>query len=303
MARAKKILVGNLSVKVLDNWHERGWYVMFKRRFKADPKTNQPVPSHARAPPPAWSAIPAPFPSLHGRQEDGNDDDEHQADVDHRSVSDHQSPNPPRMPDDQRALLPSMYPSPPKAVMSRASVADASSRPQTAISQLYAPTNGHALQAPYAQTATPPQIQYAPAHSNQSSPSIPATYAYPGSGGSNGPAPYYTSPPSGYASTVNANSPAFETHTIQALTRLTQLTQTLLGTCTTLADLVRAQMEDSKVRTELLKRREERVAEGHDEGEMGRPQKASLAMELLSNPDVRDDIKGYAADYLKKLFQ
>lgn len=31
-ARALEIPIANLNVKVIDNWHERGWYPMFKRR-------------------------------------------------------------------------------------------------------------------------------------------------------------------------------------------------------------------------------------------------------------------------------
>ena len=72
-------------------------------------------------------------------------------------------------------------------------------------------------------------------------------------------------------------------------------------------------MEDSKLRTELLRRREEREGEAqivpnrsdaqNPPENLGRTQKASLAMDLLSNPGVGDEIKGVAADYLKKLFQ
>ena len=110
----------------------------------------------------------------------------------------------------------------------------------------------------------------------------------------------------------------FQAQTLQALTHLTSLTQTLLGTCTTLTELVRAQAEDSKLQTELLKRREERDVSadgqgsvrsgGGDEGSalgegLGRQQKASLAMELLGNPGIADDIRGIASEFLKKLFQ
>ena len=91
-----------------------------------------------------------------------------------------------------------------------------------------------------------------------------------------------------------------QAQTAQALTHLTNMTQTLLGTCTTLTELVRTQLEDSKVQTELMRKREERDQAGNSGSER---QRAASASDLLSNPRTPEDIKTLAADYLKRLFQ
>ncbi|KAI0806292.1 hypothetical protein BC629DRAFT_1486731 [Irpex lacteus] len=93
-----------------------------------------------------------------------------------------------------------------------------------------------------------------------------------------------------------------QTQTAQALTHLTNMTQTLLGTCTTLTELVRAQMEDGKTQTDLMRKREERDATGSS-GAANEGQRAALASDMLSNPRTPEDIKKLAADYLKRLFQ
>jgi len=43
-ARAAGAPVGNLNVKVIDHWHQTGWYGLFKSRFREDPRTGIPVP-------------------------------------------------------------------------------------------------------------------------------------------------------------------------------------------------------------------------------------------------------------------
>jgi hypothetical protein len=91
-----------------------------------------------------------------------------------------------------------------------------------------------------------------------------------------------------------------QAQTAQSLSHLTSMTQTLLGTCTTLTELVRAQMEDSKVQTDLMRKREERDQAGNSGNER---QRAAVASEMLSDPRTPDDIKTLAADYLKRLFQ
>ena len=404
-ARAADIPVGNLSVKVLDSWHERGWYVMFKRRFKEDPKTGVPIPSHDAVPGHSWSFIPPPLPKQQTQDDTQSlhapgPEMEHDLDLDqqHGSMSQTQSPHSqhltgpaPSSAPPHRHIDPSdTYVSQPyqngnngngngKAVMSRASVSvSGGSTPHrtplaaSPVASASTPshantttTNGHTMSYPppttpvtYTQVHTPTsqmaqnqhvnahahaQTQYAHTHpsSTQSSPQIPAAYSSASTSSYTHPhahqphpAPFYPSPPAEYqANPISGSLPQssahplqqqqFQNQTLQALTHLTSLTQTLLGTCTTLADLVRSQMEDSKVRTDLLRRREERDTSngdgsiaglggpGRDGGAgggglpeaLGRTQKATLAMDLLSNPAVGDEIKGVAADYLKKIFQ
>lgn len=270
--------------------------------------------------------IPPPLPKAPRDEDHTNGDAEHDAD-------DKDSLQTPRhasgqldgagSSDGQRrdSLVAQPLPHTPKTVMSRVpGVSTTPHRtPQSPSTQPYmgAPSTSHAPPS-FVTGAPPPPPQYA-----QASPQLATAYAYPASASTSAPAPFYPSPPSEYQPPPLSAAAAAQGQgpTLQALAHLTQLTQTLLGTCTQLTELVRTQVEDGKVRTELLRRREERERErgggsvdgdgvdgnGNGEGKeleaLGRTQKASLAMELLSNAGVGNEVKNVAADYLKKLFQ
>lgn len=88
-----------------------------------------------------------------------------------------------------------------------------------------------------------------------------------------------------------------QAQTAQAITHLTNMTHTVLGTCTTLTELLRAQ-------NELLQRREERdEAASQSSVPANESQRAALATDMLANPRAPDEVKKLAADYLKRLFQ
>jgi hypothetical protein len=95
--------------------------------------------------------------------------------------------------------------------------------------------------------------------------------------------------------------------------------QTLVTGC---MRLLQAQVDDSKMRLEYLRRREEReeadsrvrieMEKKRQEREVADSErlqqnakmkpKSELATELLSNPNVDSSVKAAASDYLKKLF-
>ena len=97
------------------------------------------------------------------------------------------------------------------------------------------------------------------------------------------------------------------------------MVQTLVTAC---LRLLQAQADDSKMRLEYLRRREEREEadsrvrlemekkrQEREAAESERLQqnakmkpKSELATELLSNPNVDSSVKAAASDYLKKLF-
>ena len=97
------------------------------------------------------------------------------------------------------------------------------------------------------------------------------------------------------------------------------MAQTLVSAC---MRLLQAQADDSKMRLEYLRRREEREEadsrmrmdmekkrqerEAADSERMQQnakmKQKSELATEILSNPNVDPSVKAAAGDYLKKLF-
>jgi hypothetical protein len=113
--------------------------------------------------------------------------------------------------------------------------------------------------------------------------------------------------------------PACAPTTDQTVVHLTALTQNLIATY---AHMVQSQTEDNRVKLEFKKRREIREEEDsrlrreldkrREEREVSQwestrereavKQKADLATQLLSNPDLDPTIKQAAGDYLKQLF-
>lgn len=183
---------------------------------------------------------------------------------------------------------------------------------------------------PSTPVAGPPSAQQPPGfaqgssgypHSAQSSPQLP--YGYP----PHAPIPIYSSPNLAAEYQMQQQHLVhFQMQTAQQLTHLTNLTQTLLGTCNTLVELAKAQAEDIRVQTELLRRREEReesagraverpslasipssqpepITSRPGSSDQGRDNRASLATEVLANPRVGDEVKHAAAEYLKRIFQ
>ena len=155
------------------------------------------------------------------------------------------------------------------------------------------PPPPHPAAQPYSPNLPPPQ----------SSQHVPP-YPYP----PHAPVPFYATPPVPGDFQLQhqfQQQMQMQAQTTQALTHLTSMTQTLLGTCNTLTELVRAQMEDSKVQTELMRRREERdeTASHNSAGSATEAHRATLATDMLANPRAPEEVKKLAADYLKRLFQ
>lgn len=297
------------------------------RRFKEDAKTGLPVPSHDGLVS-NWSAIPPPL-VRPPPEEDSGEHDDNDKDLLHSPGQQHA--NPPQRPDDQSyALL--TFPSTPKTVTSRVPLPSETPRmqhatpvsPSVRTTAINGHSNGHGHTPGSSRQRSQSQSQLRYPSSAHSSPHLAYVPPPPGPPPTNSSSEstlpstngafYVSPPPASYAVPPVPQSQAqFESQTLAALTHLTGVAQTLLGTCTTLTELVRAQVEDGRARTEVLRRKEEREQQsgagnhvgdgtGGDEA-LGRTQKASLAMELLSNPGVDEGVKNVAADYLKKIFQ
>ncbi|THH01627.1 hypothetical protein EW026_g1130 [Hermanssonia centrifuga] len=321
-ARAMNVPVGNLTLKVVDHWHEMGWYTTFKKRFKEDPKTGLPVARHDHSETSSTiSSMLAPVkqrpavPTV--RMEEEAEDESEEEDAEH--VEEHLGPHSPlthRMGNGDSAsadiqhrrhaesLIPAPYQSP-QPVMSRASRPQ--HQPSPSITQ-QSHVNAH-TQAPSAGGYHPHNP-----HSPYPSPQMPhvPTYPYP----SHAPTPYYH-PSMDYQNPQQLIH--FQSQAAQSLSHLTALTQTLIVTCNSLTELVRLQTEDSKVQTEMLRRREEReealarkavaVREGGENRSQDAPeslglaQKVSLAKDVLANDDLKDEeVKRAASDYLQRVF-
>ena len=93
---------------------------------------------------------------------------------------------------------------------------------------------------------------------------------------------------------VNHRDPPAEqtqAQTVQALERLTEVTQALVDQMATLTALV----EQAKQGGGL-------GAAPRPEDGLNRKEKASLATDMLANPDVGEEVRRAASDYLKRLF-
>lgn len=296
-AKALNVPVSNLTVKVIDHWFDMGWFTLFKKRFQEDPKTGLPVPRYA------------------------TDRDDTDADAEGEVVDEEQATNGGasatearrRHLDPNGCLIPQPFPNPVAISRSAASIRSQRASPPP-VAPVVAPASAQQLHFP----------QGSPhySHSAQSSPQLP--YGYP----AHGPVHLYSSPNLAAEYQMQQQQLVhFQLQTAQTLTHLTNLTQTLSGTCNTLVELVRAQAEDIRAQTELLRRREEREESASRGTErpsttslhsvqsepsssrlglgdlMGRDNRASLATEVLANPRVGDEVKHAAAEYLKRIFQ
>lgn len=295
-AKALNVPVSNLTIKVIDHWFDMGWFMLFKKRFHEDPKTGLPIPQYS------------------------NDRLDADADAEGEEVpEDEQAPHGGasvaearrRHLDPNGCLIPPPFPNP---------IAASRSAPR---SQRTSPPPDTPIAGPSASQQPPPFTQ-GPAHyphSAQSSPQLP--YGYPG--------PIHVYSPPNLTTEFHMqqqHSVHLQMQTAQALTHLTNLTQTLLETCNTLVGLVKAQAEDIRAQTELLKRKEEREESASRDPErltstggvhlaqpeagtsrtnvgdvVGRDNRALLATEILANPQVGDEVRHAAAEYLKRVFR
>lgn len=292
-ARNFNVPVGNLTIRALDHWQETGWYILFKRRFREDPQTGMPIARHGSLrhldEPPGKAYYSSGFvlsddtyrhDSIDRR---GDEDDEGGS-----SSALHMSRTNESLTEAQRrhldpndCLIPPPFPNQPPAARGSGSTHRPRVSSPASASQAFAP----------------------PSPAEQASPQVP-TFPYPPPPP---PVPYYPPPPSTPQGDYQTQQFAqqqmhIQAQTAQALTQLTNMTQTLLGTCTTLTELVRSQMEDSKIQTDLMRKRDERDASGTS-GALNEGQRATLATDVLTNPRAPEEIKKLAADYLKRLFQ
>ena len=302
-AKALNVPVSNLTIKVIDHWYDMGWFALFKKRFQEDPKTGLPVPRYAA-----------------DRDADGDaegeevqEEAEQATHISEAHIVASAAEARRRHLDPTANLIPPPFPNP--SAMSRLPVSNRAPRPSPPPPIPVAPAS--------TSTSHPPQFVQGSSHyshSVQSSPSIPQT-GYP----PHGPVQFYSPPLSEYQMQYQQQQLQFQVQTAQTLSHLSSITQSLLGTCTTLVDLVRSQAEDIRMQTEMLRRKEERDesfdrgrsrprAEGsqppesgnprHDFGDqMGMKNTAALATEILSSTQVTDEVKRAAAEYLKRIFQ
>ncbi|KAI0649285.1 hypothetical protein C8Q79DRAFT_949823 [Trametes meyenii] len=280
-ARAAGLNVGSLNVKVIDRWYETGWYELFGRRYKDDPKTGLPAPYYGDQPeagPPTSSApqamlgLQAPVGSL-----------------DTQIMVRHTAPHP----SDKHAIASTASPDPPHPPppLANGAYITYSSLPPT---------------ADYHQTGQSSSYTTAPTYLRSSNTGPPRSLQTVTSQGS-------VHPPTATPSRTQGDSalhrePSYPEHFTQAAQILAQLhvvTDSLLNVCSSMKTLIQQQAEESRVRTELMRaeaaQRQQSTggAEGRGEKEIS-IEKVTFATEILKNGPENEDIKKAAIECLTK---
>ncbi|KAH9928645.1 uncharacterized protein B0H18DRAFT_953885 [Fomitopsis serialis] len=249
-ARAANIPVANLNVKVIDHWHQKDWYQLFKRRY-VDDGTGQAVPYYgptAMTFPDGSTAAQYSNASIDPQltsPQDG-EDDEDEDDADEQQVQQRQ--------------------------------------PHTSVS---APPDASQLDGRDASVPRPPDPNPASILAPPPLPLQPERDRRPQ------PLTSRRSVPSFAVSHRESAAEQTQAQMVQALERLTAVEQTLVEQIAALSALIGAQAEQVRLGGVMGVNRED--------GLSGK-EKATLATEMLANPDVGEEVRRAAADYLKRLF-
>ncbi|CAL1716417.1 unnamed protein product [Somion occarium] len=321
------IPVANLNIKVVDHWYRLGWYELFRRRYRYDPVQNAVVPYHGPDPlPPDPLSHIFPQPSLNlplptltsGPSPQTQPQASGSADQLDPSLADrggeyHQLNN--SSIDGQGEDEEAMHDDDDDEQEGESQARD-DGRAANTREQPHASTSSSQIQ--HTAPASQPQPQLVNGQlAHRPGPPPALSYAYPGyvhPADPNGHAQYYAAyKPSPYPPPLPQPSPSQMQATQQSLSHLASLTQTLITSCNTLTELLRAQVEDGKALRELLRRQEERELRREEsakaggslpgtEGLQGK-EKAAFAKEMLSSPGCSEELKQVAADYLKRIFK
>ncbi|KAI0711892.1 hypothetical protein C8T65DRAFT_718005 [Cerioporus squamosus] len=225
-ARVAGLNVGNLNVKVIDRWYETGWFDLFKKRYREDPKTGLPTAYYGPAdqpPDPGPSSAPHAMMGLHST-------------IDPQLMSGLTAPS---APDGQ-----------------------------------YHPTSDSSHQSyPYSPSQASDYRQAGPSSPHPASQSfqyLRSTAALP-----------------------HRDASSHATHAV---------TESLLGVCSSLKELLQQQVEESRARTELMR------AEATGQGALERKdrekeisiEKVTFATEILKSGPQNEEIKKAAIECLTK---
>ncbi|KAI1797345.1 hypothetical protein LXA43DRAFT_877996 [Ganoderma leucocontextum] len=287
VARVAGLNVGNLNIKAIDRWYETGWYNLFKKRYREDPKTGLPAPYYG--PPdeptdPGPSSSAPPMMGLHTTI-----DPQLMAGHSAQASQETQYVPPPGEGSQQSvsAMVPGgpySYSSPSRPSYYREAGPSAASQP---------PPASQSFQYLRSQSAVPPKVL--PGASSQ--PLRPPA----ANGQRHSPFPEH---PSGGDQYVADYHP----QTAHAVSQLTAMAGSLLGVCSSIKDLLQQQVEESKARTELMRAEAASKRQNGGGGE-GQPkerekeismEKVTFATEILKNGPQNDEIKKAAIECLTK---
>ncbi|KAH8100005.1 hypothetical protein BXZ70DRAFT_199227 [Cristinia sonorae] len=297
--------VGNVSAKVIEHWCRKGWYVLFKRRFKEEDE-GQIVPYFGKDPSqsllgkglshPAAILFPQPDPPDSGEQDEDEDADAEGSLPAAEETAEQETSATPK-------YRPALIKSRPRK---RTPAALASNTPRFRISN---PQKAETSSASASQTQAQPSSPAAPA-ATSSSYNTPPVASYPGYPAH--PYPPATAhmypPPSPHFDYSQAYPPGAYAVPNPHVQQLTQLAMNLITSCTTLVDQLRERAEEGRELVELLRKREEREKAAEEEGggkgssAADRKEKVAVATQILADPNADEEIKQAAKDFLKRLF-
>ncbi|PIL29764.1 hypothetical protein GSI_07969 [Ganoderma sinense ZZ0214-1] len=283
VARVAGLNVGSLNVKVIDRWYETGWYNLFKKRYREDPKTGLLAPYYGPPdqPEPGPSSGPPPMMGLHTT-------------IDPQLMAGHPAqagqetqygPPPGEGSQSVGAMVsgaPYPYASPGRPTYYRESGPSTANQP---------PAASQSFQYLRSQSAVPPKVL----------PGASAQPLRPPIANGQRHSPYPEPPPVGGEQYV----PDYHPHTTHAIAQLTTVADSLLGVCSSIKELLQQQIEESKARTELM--RAEAGTKSHSGN--GQPkerekeismEKVTFATEILKNGPQNEEIKKAAIECLTK---
>ncbi|KAH9856481.1 hypothetical protein C2E23DRAFT_443059 [Lenzites betulinus] len=280
-AKVAGLNVGTLSVKTIDRWYETGWFELFRKRYREDPKTGLPVPYYGSSD--LTEEGPSSGPTVHammGIHAHPNIDPQilaQNAPSQGAERGTNTSPGPSQsstthMSSDTFTFLPSSLSQPSEY---RPSTTSPTPTPFTYLrsSQAGMP-RGQLSQSASAQSPARPTA--VAASRTQSDISV-----------TRDPPP--------------ADSPA---HMAQAYTQLTTVTESLMGVCASLKEFVRQQNEESKLRMEIMRaeaaQRQRDAAQSREGAKDISLEKVTFATEILKNGPDNEDIKRAAIECLTR---
>ncbi|KAL1937473.1 hypothetical protein VTO73DRAFT_13196 [Trametes versicolor] len=282
-ARVAGLNVGTLNVKVIDRWYETGWYELFRKRYREDPKTGLPVPFYGPTEPSeASSSTAPPVHPMMGLNAHANIDPHILAQT-----------------------------APPHGTENGASTQAASPEPLQLPTPLQTDSYGYS-------SSLPQPSEYRPLGPSASFPPPSSTYLR----SSQSSAPRASLPPAPAQSPARSHTvefsrtpsdiprpmphPEHNPQVAQAFNQLSAVTGSLLGVCSSLKELIQQQAEESRARTELMRAEAAQRLQhtgSSDDKEKGAEismEKVTFATEILKNGPDNEDIKRAAIECLTK---
>ncbi|RDX57558.1 hypothetical protein OH76DRAFT_1395390 [Lentinus brumalis] len=268
-ARVAGLNVGSLNVKVIDRWYETGWFDLFKKRYREDPKTGLPTAYYGPVDQPIEtgpSAAPHAMMGLHST-------------IDPQLMSSHSGVSAPGGQYHQAGdSSQHSYPYSP---------------PQASDYRQAGPSSPHSTSQSFQYLRSTSALPHRPIHG---APATPTTTRSTKQGSiSNGQR--HSPPPELRSGAGDQNAQA-----TQALTQLTAVTESLLGVCSSLRELLQQQVEESRARTELMRTEASGrgASGGKDREKEISIEKVTFATEILKSGPQNEEIKKAAIECLTK---